>query len=497
MKRIALYARKSVERPDSVSIAAQIEKCRQVSPPGLPFEEYIDEGFSGKSLSRPAFEKMLSGIRAGEISHVVSYRLDRISRSITDFASLLAFFEEYGIKYLSATESFDTSSPVGRAMVYIVMVFAQLERETIAERIADNYRFRAGLGRFTGGNAPFGYRPVKCILDGKKASVLSPSEDAPALFEIFGRYVDKKESAADIAAALNERAQSGKKWTAARIKRILQNISPCENSPDIYEYLKKAGVRIENPPEDFDSRHGMALFCKFQNKNKKTPVSIQSAAVGRHEPLIPAALFLAAQKKLEREKEIKAPRRTSLRSFLSGLVFCKECRRPFTIRRVKGRYEYFCCLGRREKKSLCENALYLPAKELEALVLSYCRAHLIKVFENASPAALFPPSEKESGRLFSLREELSRYAESLGKGGALFDEALREKINRASEEIALLEKNAALSPAAGNGAFSAALKREIPPFLKLDGKRQKELLCRLVARIDISREGGLTITFLF
>ena len=152
----AIYARQSIERQDSVSIDAQIEQCKsRINSANV--KEYSDVGYSGKNIKRPQFEQLLKDVQNGIITTVISYRLDRISRSITDFANLLNLFEKHNVQYISATEQFDTSTPMGRAMIYIVMVFAQLERETIAGRIEDNYRYRAKLGHFMGGNTPFGY----------------------------------------------------------------------------------------------------------------------------------------------------------------------------------------------------------------------------------------------------------------------------------------------------------------------------------------------------
>lgn len=152
----ALYGRQSIDKKDSVSIETQFEKGIAIcSLNNWQYEKYHDKGYSGKDTNRPDFQRLLKDIRSGKIKRVVSYRLDRISRSIVDFAELLKLFEEYNVTFISATENFDTSSPLGRAMIYIIMVFAQLERETIAERITDNYYFRAKQGLFMGGNVPY------------------------------------------------------------------------------------------------------------------------------------------------------------------------------------------------------------------------------------------------------------------------------------------------------------------------------------------------------
>ena len=104
----ALYARQSVERADSISIESQLEYCRYEAR-GNPCREYIDRGYSGKNTNRPAFEEMLSDIRQGKIARVIVYKLDRISRSILDFANMMDLFQKHHVEFVSSTERFDTS----------------------------------------------------------------------------------------------------------------------------------------------------------------------------------------------------------------------------------------------------------------------------------------------------------------------------------------------------------------------------------------------------
>lgn len=141
----ALYFRQSVERVDSISIESQLEYCKYETR-GNPYKEYIDRGYSGKNTNRPAFEEMLEDIRQGKISRVIVYKLDRISRSILDFANMMDIFQKYNVEFVSSTERFDTSTPIGRAMLNICIVFAQLERETIQKRVTDAYYSRCKRG---------------------------------------------------------------------------------------------------------------------------------------------------------------------------------------------------------------------------------------------------------------------------------------------------------------------------------------------------------------
>ena len=160
---IAIYSRKSKFTEKGESIANQVELCREYIQ--AHFDEntaknavvFEDEGFSGGNTNRPAFKKMMEQIKNGEFKALIVYRLDRVSRNVSDFSALIDDLNRQGIVFISIREQFDTATPMGRAMMYIASVFSQLERETIAERIRDNMLELAKTGRWLGGNTPTGY----------------------------------------------------------------------------------------------------------------------------------------------------------------------------------------------------------------------------------------------------------------------------------------------------------------------------------------------------
>ena len=149
---IAIYARKSKFTGKGESIENQIQKCRKYMQDSMErerddgrldaeaviqFVEYKDEGVSGKNMERPMMKKLLADMEGGKIQKLVCYRLDRVSRNVKDFAELFEALTSLGVEFVSVNESFDTANPMGRAMISMSSVFAQLERETIAERIVD------------------------------------------------------------------------------------------------------------------------------------------------------------------------------------------------------------------------------------------------------------------------------------------------------------------------------------------------------------------------
>ena len=152
----AIYARQSVDKKDSISIESQIEFCKYELKGGN-CKEYTDKGYSGKNTDRPKFQELVRDIKRGLIAKVVVYKLDRISRSILDFANMMELFQQYNVEFVSSTEKFDTSTPMGRAMLNICIVFAQLERETIQKRVTDAYYSRSQRGFKMGGKAPYGF----------------------------------------------------------------------------------------------------------------------------------------------------------------------------------------------------------------------------------------------------------------------------------------------------------------------------------------------------
>lgn len=169
----AIYTRQSIDKADSISVESQLEYCKYETR-GNPYKVYSDKGYSGKNTNRPGFEEMMSNIKEGNVSRVIVYKLDRISRSILDFANMMDIFGQYNVEFVSSTERFDTSTPIGRAMLNICIVFAQLERETIQKRVADAYYSRSKRGFYMGGRIPYGFSKTSTVIDGIKTSKYVP-----------------------------------------------------------------------------------------------------------------------------------------------------------------------------------------------------------------------------------------------------------------------------------------------------------------------------------
>ena len=186
--KVAIYSRKSKFTGKGDSIENQVQLCTEYAK-NLGVTDilvYEDEGFSGKNINRPQFMKMMEDAKLKKFDTIICYRLDRISRNVSDFSSLI---DE------SINEQFDTTTPMGRAMMFISSVFAQLERETISERVRDNMRELAKDGKWLGGQLPLGYdnEEVKYIADGKERRyfVLKVNEDEIKLVnDIYNKFLE-------------------------------------------------------------------------------------------------------------------------------------------------------------------------------------------------------------------------------------------------------------------------------------------------------------------
>ncbi len=348
---IAIYARQSIEKKDSVSLETQIAYAKKEIL-SEDYKIYQDAGYSGKNVNRPAFSEMMQDIECGNIEKVVVYRLDRISRSIVDFADFIDILESKNIGFVSATEKFDTSTPMGRAMLYIVVVFAQLERETIAERVKDNYYARVKKGAWGGGPAAYGFDLVRTTIDGKKATIYQPNEHIAIVQQIFEIYAKPFTSLADVQKILIQQGSlsaGGVHFDNTKLSSILKNPAYVKADIAIYNYYQTKGVIFANDAESFDGEHGCVLVGKRDASERKyKDVSNHLLAITHHKGIIDSTTFLYCQQKLAKNKQIKNQYKGQY-SWLTGLVKCGHCGYAFSVRFAntkEGRTPYFVCSGK-------------------------------------------------------------------------------------------------------------------------------------------------------
>ncbi len=191
---IVLYARKSVERENSISCETQLEYCRMMIRPDEQGERiitFVDNGFSGGNVRRDGFQKMMRLVKQGRIKKVIVYKLDRISRSLSDFVNILQEFKAHRVEFVSSQESFDTSSPYGEMIVKLLMVFAEFERTSVIERVTQAYAHRSEMGFYMGGRQPYGFELVPAVIHNIRTRRLEPipseAEQIRYIFEVYAR----------------------------------------------------------------------------------------------------------------------------------------------------------------------------------------------------------------------------------------------------------------------------------------------------------------------
>lgn len=166
----AIYARQSVYKEDSVSIEAQIDDCKRLCSKHVRI--YSDKGWSGKDVDRPDMQKLIKDIQSGIIQKVVVYKIDRISRNLSDFCNLFDMMKDAHCGFVSATQSFDTTDPMGEAMLKILFIFAEMERKNTQARIIDNYNYRIKEDCWASEPHPFSatgkYDFIWAVLDGQQ-----------------------------------------------------------------------------------------------------------------------------------------------------------------------------------------------------------------------------------------------------------------------------------------------------------------------------------------
>lgn len=291
----AIYARQSIDKADSISIESQLEFCRYEAR-GAPCLTFYDKGYSGKDLDRPGFQQMLDAIREGKVKRVICYKLDRCSRSILDFSNLMEQLQHYGVEFVSCTEKLDTSTPMGRAMLSICVVFAQLERETIQQRVRDAYHARCRKGFYMGGRVPFGYRLEPCVLDGKKTAryAVNPAE-AEILRFLYREYAAPLTSLADVVGKLDKagirhpRKENGQ-WIRENVGRMLRNPIYVRADGRVFRYFRDRDVKIYNRFEDFIGSNGCYLYTDKDGPGKLL-------VLAPHEGIVDAEVWLRCRNK--------------------------------------------------------------------------------------------------------------------------------------------------------------------------------------------------------
>lgn len=404
MNRAALYVRVSTEEQakEGFSIAAQREKLTwfAASQGWEIVGVFADEGFSAKSMNRPALQRLLDQVRAKCIDTVLVYRLDRLTRSVMDLYQLLAEWERYQVTFRSCTEVYDTTTAIGRLFITLVAALAQWERENLSERVKMGMEQMAQEEKRPGGPSPYGYR-----LDSGQL-VVEP-EEAAVVQHIFSEYAASK-TVRQIAQMLNERGivnRSGTAWSPTTLAHMLQN--------HVYygalRWNYAAGGQRKNRPADWVIREGT------------------------HEAIIDKQLFLLAERIMQQRRQ-QHPRALASPFLFSGVLRCGCCH-TLLIGKTVAAENYYACKNRRSHG--CSTAI-IDEQDLVALLLAAIAPlspppPLIFAIYDGATNKPFPLKELTGEDIFSFTE----YAQLLQSLPALWQIASR---NERKQLIALLIK---------------------------------------------------------
>jgi DNA invertase Pin-like site-specific DNA recombinase len=328
---IAIYTRKSIYSDKSDSIETQMELCKKYANDNYSVSTitiYSDEGFTGANTNRPDFSRLIDDIKDSKIDVLVCYKIDRISRNVLDFSKTFNILQENHVEFVSVKEQIDTSTPLGRAMMYICSVFAQMERETIAERIKDNMIELAKSGKWAGGNPPLGYKREKVLLNGKYHTILKPNEEElPLLNLIFDTFL-KGYSLNGLETHFRKigvKSNNGNFLSSTQLHQILRNPHYVTADLDIYDYFNQKGCIMATDKDKFDGKYGIVVYGRTSGGGKRThTVNAPEewyVSVGKHDPLMNSEKWLLVQNRFGLNM-IDKTRKYDI-GLLKGIIKCK------------------------------------------------------------------------------------------------------------------------------------------------------------------------------
>ena len=466
--QVAIYTRKSIYTDNSESIHAQISMCEDYCKNN--FKNYTvvkfnDEGYTGANIKRPAFKQLLEQIELNTIDIVVCYRIDRISRSVLDFSNFFNLIEEKGIKFVSVTEKIDTTTPSGRAMMYMSSVFGQMERESIAERVKDTMLDMAKNGYWCGGRAPLGYKIANVTIDNKTHKALE--FDPKTLFfykRLVKLFVDENLSLNGVLTRLKHdgilRTPLGGRISTTVIWQILSNPVYAQADEVTYNYFKSKGCNMIADKNKFDGtkaliRYGRTVGSRGK-KHQVKKIEDWNISVGLHGYVITSDVYMQIMSKFGVNK-INKERKHEI-GIVHGILRCK-CG---SVMRAKVKYDkkysvsykhYIC----RKRYAYGKEACDMPYQNLELIDKA-----IIDILKNISlDKDLIDAYEEKPSTFVANESELKKEIlttktkiENLTKNLALSSKAskylieeierLDTQLNNLNLELSKVEQNKAL-----------------------------------------------------
>ncbi len=493
LNRCAIYTRKSSEEgldQEFNSLDAQRESgelyVKSQASEGwtcLP-DRYDDGGFTGGNMERPALKRLMKDIEAGRVDTVVVYKVDRLSRSLLDFARMMQVFEQQSVAFVSVTQSFNTSDSMGRLMLNVLLSFAQFEREIISERTRDKMAAARRKGKWVGGRPILGYD-----IEPNGFRLMVNKQEAQRVREIFALYL-KHESLIPTVRVLNERGWLTKQWTSRK------------------------GKSLGGRPFEKGSLYALLTNVAYTGKVKFKDDIYE----GEHEGIIDAEVWQKAQHLLTRNGRTGGSIvRNKYGAILKGLVHCTACQRTMghTYSSTKGRvaYRYYVCNGAAKRGWDSCPSKSIPAGEIERIVVEQVRAigkdpRLVE----ATLKQMRRQSDESAQELLKERTTVERLlrrhhaevgqlaADAANRNGGTAARLgdLHERIRTGEERLAEIKSQLATleSSRIDEIAVAQALAEFDGVWENLAPKEQARVLHLLIERVDYDgAKGKVAITF--
>lgn len=349
-KRCAIYTRKSTDEgleQEFNSLDAQRESCAayilsQAREGWEKLDElYDDGGWSGGSMERPGLQQLMEDVKAGDIDIIVVYKVDRLTRSLADFAKIVEILDEKGASFVSVTQAFNTTNSMGRLTLNVLLSFAQFEREVTGERIRDKIAASKRKGIWMGGGVPHGYRV-------HERKLLIEPKEAEDIRYIFNRYLELK-SILKLADDLAVKGMRTRERTLAT-GRTIGNVNFGRGA---------LGILLKNPVYIGKTKHKGAVYD------------------GEHEAIIDTATFEAVQVLMASNNRDKLIARTAKSpSLLAGLITDPDGRAMSPTRGGKEGRQYCYYVTRFKPGEDRSTRCRLPAGEIDRIVLDAMASHL-------------------------------------------------------------------------------------------------------------------------
>jgi len=456
----AIYSRKSVFTGKGESIENQVQMCKEYGEKNLGIKDFIiyeDEGFSGGNINRPKFKELLQDVKNKKFDILICYRLDRISRNVADFSTTLELLQSHSVAFVSIKEQFDTTTPMGKAMIYIASVFAQLERETIAERVRDNMLQLAKTGRWLGGQTPLGYESEQItyfdeeMKERSMYKLTGVKEELDIVKIVYEKFLETRSLNRTFKWLYSNgiKTKKGGEWNAQKVKDILSNPIYVYSTDEVLEYLRSKNIVTAGEANG----NGMISYNKTKNLSIARDMSEWICAVSKHKGIIKSVKWIQVQQILDSKKKGPARIGVSQTALLTRVLKCGKCGSLMFVKhghksaKTGEKYHYYVCSKKDKSNGTLCDCKNVRLDKLEKLVIDNLKEtnketilkELLKVKKELSStnknSALNNIKEKIKDVEQSIKNLLKQLTNNRNKAYFKFIESDLEELNTQLEDL--------------------------------------------------------------